>query len=151
MSVVTDEIKLGMKGGGFLIDDVQPEDIFTPEDFTEEQRMIAQTVDDFMIEEVLPLRDRMEHGEIQPTVDLLRKAAELGLCGVEVPEKYGGLGLEKTSAMLVCEKMTRYGSFAVSFGGHTGIGTLPIVYFGNEQQKQKYLPNVKFDRDSRSI
>jgi alkylation response protein AidB-like acyl-CoA dehydrogenase len=97
-------------------------------------------VEDFMDQEVLPLIPRIEEKELQFTVDLLRKAGELGLCGVEVPEKYGGLGLDKTSAMLVVEKMTKYASFAVSFGGHTGIGTLPIVYFGNEEQKKKYLP-----------
>ncbi|HJZ12553.1 MAG TPA: acyl-CoA dehydrogenase family protein [Acidobacteriota bacterium] len=142
MSISTQEIKLGLKGGGFLLEEVQSDEVFTPEDFTEEQRMIAQTVDDFMINEVLPLREKIEHGELQITVDLLQKAAELGLCGVEIPEKYGGLGLDKVSGMLVVEKMTRYASFAVSFGGHTGIGTMPIVYFGTEQQKEKYLPKI---------
>jgi alkylation response protein AidB-like acyl-CoA dehydrogenase len=140
MGTVMEEIKLGMKGGGFLLEEIQPEETFAPEDFSEEQRMIAQTVEDFMDQEVLPLIPRIEEKELQCTVDLLRKAGELGLCGVEVPEKYGGLGLDKTSAMLVVEKMTKYASFAVSFGGHTGIGTLPIVYFGNEEQKKKYLP-----------
>ena len=140
MSTVIEEIKLGMKGGGFLLEPIQPEETFAPEDFSEEQQMIAQTVEDFMDQEVLPLVSRIEEKELQCTVDLLRKAGELGLCGVEVPEKYGGLGLDKTSAMLVVEKMTKYASFAVSFGGHTGIGTLPIVYFGNDDQKKKYLP-----------
>jgi alkylation response protein AidB-like acyl-CoA dehydrogenase len=139
MSTVID-LKLGMKGGGFLLEEILPEETFAPEDFSEEQKMIAQTVEDFMDQEVLPLVPRIEEKELQCTIDLLRKAGELGLCGVEVPEKYGGLGLDKTSAMLVVEKMTKYGSFAVSFGGHTGIGTLPIVYFGNEEQKKKYLP-----------
>lgn len=140
MGTVMEEIKLGKKGGGFLLEQIQPEETFAPEDFSEEQQMIAQTVEDFMEQEVLPLVPRIEEKELQCTVDLLRKAGELGLCGVEVPEKYGGLGLDKTSAMLVVEKMTKYASFAVSFGGHTGIGTLPIVYFGNEEQKKKYLP-----------
>lgn len=142
MTTATEDVKLGMKGGGFLLEECSADDIFTPEDFTEEQKMIAQTVDDFMINEVLPQIDRIEHKELQVTIDLLRKAAELGLCGVEVPEKFGGLGLDKCSAMLVAEKMTRYGSFAVSYGGHTGIGSLPIVYFGNEAQKKKYLPRL---------
>lgn len=142
MSTVVSELKTAMKGGGFLIDDIVPEDMFTPEDFSEEQKMIAQTTEDFMVGEVLPQRDRMENHELQATVDLLRKAAELGLCGVEVPEKYGGMGLDKACAMLVAEKMTKYGSFAVSYGGHTGIGTLPIVYFGTEEQKKKYLPRL---------
>ncbi len=140
MSAIAEEIKLSMKGGGFLLEEIQPEEMFTPEDFSEEQRMIAQTVDEYVDSEVLPVRDRMEHGENQVTVDLLRKAGDLGLCGIEVPEKYGGLGLDKVCAMLVMEKMSKYGSFAVSYGGHTGIGTLPIVYFGNEEQKRKYLP-----------
>lgn len=141
-TATTNDIKLALKGGGFLLEETLPEELFTPEDFSEEQQMIAQTTEDFVTKEVLPQRDRMEHQEFQVTVDLLRKAADLGLCGVEVPEKYGGLGLDKASAMLVSEKLTRYGSFAVSFGGHTGIGTLPIVYFGNEDQKKKYLPKL---------
>jgi alkylation response protein AidB-like acyl-CoA dehydrogenase len=142
MSTILEELKLGMKGGGFLLEEVSPSDVFTPEDFSEEQKMIAQTVDEFMINEVLPQRERMEKKDLSATVELLRKAAELGLCGVEVPEKYSGLGLDKVSAMLVAERMTRYGSFAVSYGGHTGIGSLPIVYFGNEEQKKKYLPRL---------
>ena len=142
MAIATGETKLAQKGGGFLLEDIDPSEVFTPEDFSEEQRMIAQTVDDFMINEVLPQKDRIEHGDLPVTVELLRKAAELGLCGIEVPEKYGGLGLDKISAMLVAEKMTRYGSFAVSYGGHTGIGSLPIVYFGTEEQKKKYLPKL---------
>ena len=140
MSGVMEAIKLGMKGGGFLLEDIEAEATFAPEDFSEEQRMIAQTVEDFMDQEVLPVVPRIEQKDLQVTVDLLRKAGELGLLGVEVPEKYSGLGLDKTSAMLVVDKMTKYASFAVSFGGHVGIGTLPIVYFGNEEQKKKYLP-----------
>src|SRR5580765_1927707 len=140
MSTVLEELKLGMKGGGFLVEEVSPSDVFTPEDFSEEQKMIAQTVEEFMINDVLPQKERMEKKDLSATVELLKKAADLGLCGVEVPEKYSGLGLDKVSAMLVAEKMTKYGSFAVSYGGHTGIGSLPIVYFGTEEQKKKYLP-----------
>ena len=142
MSTILEELKLGKKGGGFLLEDLSASDIFTPEDFSEEQRMIAKTVDEFVINEVLPQRDRMEKKDLSATVELLRKAAELGLCGIEVPEKYSGLGLDKVSAMLVAERMTRYGSFAVSYGGHIGIGSLPIVYFGTEEQKKKYLPRL---------
>lgn len=141
MSTMSD-VKLGAKGGGFLLEECDIADVFTPENFSEEQKMIAQTVDEFMINEVLPQIERMESKDNQATIDLLKKAADLGLCGIEVPEKYGGLGLDKCSAMLVAEKMTRYGSFAVSYGGHTGIGTLPIVYFGNEEQKKRYLPRL---------
>ncbi len=140
MSTVLEELKLGMKGGGFLVEEVSPSDVFTPEDFSEEQKMIAKTVEEFMINDVLPQKERMEKKDLSVTVELLKKAADLGLCGVEVPEKYSGLGLDKVSAMLVAEKMTKYGSFAVSYGGHTGIGSLPIVYFGTEEQKKKYLP-----------
>ena len=140
MSTILEELKLGMKGGGFLVEEVSPSDVFTPEDFTEEQKMIAQTVEEFMINDVLPQKERMEKKDLSATIELLKKAADLGLCGIEVPEKYSGLGLDKVSAMLVAEKMTKYGSFAVSYGGHTGIGSLPIVYFGTEEQKKKYLP-----------
>ena len=142
MSTILEELKLGKKGGGFLLEDLSASDIFTPEDFSEEQKMIAKTVDEFVINEVLPQRDRMEKKDLSATVELLRKASELGLCGIEVPEKYSGLGLDKVSAMLVAERITRYGSFAVSYGGHTGIGSLPIVYFGTEEQKKKYLPRL---------
>lgn len=140
MSTVLEELKLGMKGGGFLVEEVSPSDVFTPEDFSEEQKMIAQTVEEFMINDVLPQKERIEKKDFSATIELLKKAADLGLCGVEIPEKYSGLGLDKVSAMLVAEKMTKYGSFAVSYGGHTGIGSLPIVYFGTEEQKKKYLP-----------
>jgi len=142
MSTVLEELKLGMKGGGFLVEEVSPSDVFTPEDFSEEQKMIAQTVEEFMTNDVLPQKERMEKKDLSATIELLKKAADLGLCGVEVPEKYSGLGLDKVSAMLVAEKMTKYGSFAVSYGGHTGIGSLPIVYFGTEEQKKKYLPKL---------
>lgn len=142
MSTVLEELKLGMKGGGFLVEEVSPSDVFTPEDFSEEQKMIAQTVEEFMINDVLPQKERIEKKDLSATIELLKKAADLGLCGVEVPEKYSGLGLDKVSAMLVAEKMTKYGSFAVSYGGHTGIGSLPIVYFGSEEQKKKYLPKL---------
>lgn len=142
MSVVTEDIKLALKGGGFLLEEAELKDVFTPEDFSEEQNMISQATEDFVMNEVFPVRERLESQEPGLTPALLRKAGELGLCGVEVPEKYSGLGLDKTSAMLVMEKMSRYGSWAVSFGGHTGIGTLPIVYFGTEDQKKKYLPRL---------
>src|SRR5512140_1609938 len=111
MSMAT-EIKLGKRGGGFLLEEISPEETFTPQDFTEEQKMIAQTVEDFMVKEVLPVKERMEAQEWDVTVNLLKKAAELGLCGIEVPEKYGGLGLDKVCAMLVADKMTMNGSFA---------------------------------------
>jgi len=129
-----------VKGGSFLIQETEPGSTFTPEDFTEEHLMIAQTTEEFMDKEVLPFAEAIEHKEPGLIPALLRKAAELGLLAVDIPEEYGGLGLDKVSSMLVAEKFTKLGSFAVSHGGHTGIGTAPIAYFGTDEQKRKYLP-----------
>jgi alkylation response protein AidB-like acyl-CoA dehydrogenase len=128
------------RGGSFLIEERDPEAVFTPEDFSDEQRMIGDTAADFMEKEMVPRLPEILALEYRATRELLRKAGELGLLGVEIPEEYGGLGLDKVSGCLVSEKSARDGSFAVSFMGHTGIGTLPIVYFGTEAQKRKYLP-----------
>jgi len=127
-------------GGEFLINDISHEDVFTPEDFSEEHRMIYETAKDFVQKEVIPLMDRIEHKDHEVVLSLLRKAGELGLLGTDVPEEYGGLGLDKVSTTVVGEAMGTAGSFSVVYGAHTGIGTLPIVYFGNEEQKKKYLP-----------
>src|SRR5213592_2115911 len=128
------------KGGSFLIEDSIPEDVFTPEDFSEEHTMIRDMTEQFVEDEVLPQQEKIEHKEWDVTVSLLRRAGELGLLGIEVPEKYGGENLDKVSSMIVAEKLGRVASFAVSYGGHCGIGTLPIVYFGKEEHKRKYLP-----------
>jgi alkylation response protein AidB-like acyl-CoA dehydrogenase len=128
------------KGGSFLVEDRTFDEVFTPEDFTEEQRMIAQTAEEFMEKEMVPRLGDILSLKYEATRELLRKAGELGLLAVEVPEEYGGLSLDKVSGCLVSEKSARDGSFAVSLMGHTGIGTLPIVYFGTEEQKKKYLP-----------
>ncbi len=130
------------KGGSFLIEDRAPEEVFTPEDFTEEQRMIGETATEFMEKEMAPRLPEILALKYETTRVLLRKAGELGLLGIEIPEEYGGLGLDKVSGCLVSEKSARDGSFAVSFMGHTGIGTLPIVYFGSEAQKKKFLPKL---------
>ena len=130
------------RGGSFLIEDRSFEDVFTPEDFTEEQRMIGQTAEEFMEKEMVPRLPEILALKYETTRELLRKAGELGLLGIEVPEEYGGMGLDKVSGCLVSEKSAKDGSFAVSFMGHTGIGTLPIVYFGTEAQKKKYLPKL---------
>ena len=130
------------RGGSFLVEDRAPEEVFTPEDFTEEQRMIGATAADFMENEMVPRLPEILGLKYEATRDLLRKAGDLGLLGIEIPEAYGGLGLDKVSGCLVSEKSARDGSFAVSFMGHTGIGTLPIVYFGTEAQKKKYLPKL---------
>jgi alkylation response protein AidB-like acyl-CoA dehydrogenase len=128
------------KGGSFLIENSAVEDVFTPEDFSEEQSMIRDMTAQFVEEEVLPQVEKIEHKDWGVTVGLLKRCAALGLLGIEVPEKYGGENLDKVSSMIVAEKMGRVASFAVSYGGHSGIGTLPIVYFGKEEHKQKYLP-----------
>jgi len=129
-------------GGEFLIGDVAPEDVFTPEDFSEEHKMIYETARDFVIKEVLPNLDKIEEKDHELILGLLGKAGELGLLGTDIPEAYGGLGLDKVSTTIVAEALGDSGSFAVVYGAHTGIGTLPIVYFGNEGQKGKYLPKL---------
>jgi alkylation response protein AidB-like acyl-CoA dehydrogenase len=131
-----------VRGGSFLIEERAPADIFTPEDFSEEQRMIGETAADFMENEMIPRLPEILALQYEATRELLKQAGELGLLGVEIPEQYGGLGLDKVSGCLVSEKAARDGSFAVSLMGHTGIGTLPIVYFGTEAQKQRYLPKL---------
>lgn len=129
-----------VKGGSFLLQENEPMDIFTPEDFTEQQQMISQTTSDFADNEVMPVINEIDEQKEGLSVSLLRKAGELGLLSIDIPEEYGGLGLDKTSSMLVAEHIGRTGAWAVSHGAHTGIGTLPIVYFGTEEQKRKYLP-----------
>jgi alkylation response protein AidB-like acyl-CoA dehydrogenase len=130
------------KGGSFLIEESDPNEIFSPEDFTEEQNMFAKTAEDFVQNEVLPNMDKTEAKEGTVMTDLLKQAGELGLLMIDVPEKYGGLELDKSTSMLVSEVISKGGSFATTFGGHCGIGTLPIVFFGNEEQKQRYLPRL---------
>lgn len=137
---VTTAAKQLIKGGAFLLEETSPADIFSPEEFTEEHRMIAQTAEDFVETEIVPHIAEIEKLNLELTKRLLRKAAEVGLMGIEIPEKYGGLGLDKASATIVAERMSHAGSLAVSYGGHTGIGSLPIVYFGTEEQKRYYLP-----------
>ncbi|MFC7064030.1 acyl-CoA dehydrogenase family protein [Halobacillus seohaensis] len=134
------ELKEMIKGGGFLVEDLSAEDVITPEDFTDEHHMIAKTTEDFVLGEVVPKIDKLENHEFEHSVDLLKKAGELGLLGADIPEEYGGLQLDKISSSLITEKFSRAGGFSITHGAHVGIGSLPIVFFGNEQQKQKYLP-----------
>ncbi len=129
-------------GGEFLITDVAPEDVFTPEDFTDEHKMIYQTGSDFIEKEIEPLTDKLEEKDHDLVLELLGKAGELGLLGTDIQEEHGGLGLDKVSTTIVAEVMGPAGSFSVVYSAHTGIGTLPIVYFGNEEQKAKYLPKL---------
>ena len=134
------EITAFKRGGSFLIEETAGEDVFTPEDFSEEQTMIRDMTEQFVEDEVLPQVEKIEDKEWDVTVKLLRRCGELGLLGIEVPQKYGGENLDKVSSMIVAEKLARVASFAVSYGAHSGIGTLPIVYFGKEEHKRKYLP-----------
>ncbi len=130
------------KGGAFLVEDLTGDDVITPEDFTEEHHMIAKTTEDFVEGEVVPLIDQLENHEFEHSVELLKKAGELGLLSADIPEEYGGLALDKISSSLITEKFARAGGFSITHGAHVGIGTLPIVFFGNEEQKQKYLPKL---------
>jgi len=137
---MSNETKKLIKGGAFLIEDITPDQMFTPEDYTDEQKMIAKTSEDFVIHEVSPVVEQLENQDFDLTIKLLKQAGELGLLGADVPEEYGGLALDKVTSALISEKLSRAGGFSISHGAHVGIGSLPIVLFGNEEQKQKYLP-----------
>lgn len=131
-----------IKGGSFVIETPELERVMTPEDFTDEHRMIAETVRDFVDGEIMPRDEEIEKLDYELTVELLRKSGELGLLGADVPEAFGGVGLDKVSSTIINETLARGSSFALSFGAHVGIGTLPIVFFGTPEQKRKYLPDL---------
>ncbi|MCZ8537441.1 acyl-CoA dehydrogenase family protein [Paenisporosarcina quisquiliarum] len=139
---MTNTIANAIKGGSFLVEDVELDRVFTPEDFTDEHKMIAKTTEDYVTHEVVPVIENLEHHEFEHSVRLLKSAGDLGLLGADVPEEYGGLALDKVSSALIAEKMSRAGGFSITHGAHVGIGSLPIVLFGNEEQKQKYLPKL---------
>jgi alkylation response protein AidB-like acyl-CoA dehydrogenase len=132
-----------VRGGAFLIESISPEKVFTPEDFTEEQRLVAKAVTEFVAGEVQPVADDIEDKKEGLLPGLLKKAGELGFLSADIPEEYGGQDLDKISSLLVWEKMAQGGgSFQASFGAQTGIGSLPIVFFGNKDQKRRYLPKM---------
>ena len=133
---------LTLRGGEFLLREVEPAQVFTPEDFSSEDLAIAQAAEDFVRGEVLPRNADIEHQQEGLTIWLLKKAGELGLLSGDLPEAFGGLSLPKTISTLLAEKMSLQASFAVSWGAHVGIGTLPILFFGTPEQKQKYLPKL---------
>ena len=137
-----EQSKTLIKGGSFLIEEADLSRVFTPEDFTEEQKMIAKTTEDYVNTEVMPVVENLENHEFEHSVRLLKTAGELGLLGADVPEQYGGLGLDKIASALIAEKMSKAGGFSITHGAHVGIGSLPIVLFGNEEQKQSYLPRL---------
>jgi alkylation response protein AidB-like acyl-CoA dehydrogenase len=130
------------KGGAFLIERSAPEEIFTPEDFTDEHRAIAKTTDEFWQKEVTPHIDEIRHQDHALCAKILKKSGELGLTAVVLPEKFGGMEMDLTSMMVVAEGLAREGSYSAWHGAHTGIGTLPLLLFGTEAQKEKYLPKL---------
>ena len=135
------DVKL-QKGGAFLMEDTAPDTVFSPEDFSDELKMIAQTTRDFCENEVKPNIEKLEKLEGTLNEDLLRKLGDIGMLGIEIPEEYGGTDLPKTAAMLVAEEMAVLGGFSTTYGAHQSIGSLPTVYFGNAAQKEKYLPKL---------
>jgi len=134
--------KPAAKGGSFLLESPQPGDVFTPADLTDDQRLIGQTAEEFVLKEVFPFIKDLENKKAGLMAELVKKGGEVGLMGGGVPEEFGGAGLDKISTTVLTEKLSIYGGFAVTHGAHAGIGTLPIVYFGTEAQKKKYLPKL---------
>ncbi len=130
------------KGAEYLITEVTKDDVFTPEDFTDEQRQIGETTEQFVLNEVIPQRERIEHQDLPLTVELMKKCGELGLLMIDAPEEYGGLELDKATSMLVAEKLAPAGSLLCTYSAHTGIGTLPLIYYGTKEQKEKYLGKI---------
>jgi alkylation response protein AidB-like acyl-CoA dehydrogenase len=142
MATTTAVPKTRIAGGSFLLESRRPDEVFTPEDFTEQQRLIGQTAEEFTVNEILPNVEKMEHKDFSISRALLKKAGDLGLTGVEIPEAYGGLEMDKVTAAVIADHIAQYAGFATTWGAHTGIGLLPLVYFGTEEQKKKYLPRL---------
>ena len=134
--------KPAAKGGSFLLESPLAQDVFTPADLTDDQKLIGQTAEEFVTKEVLPVAKELEAKKPGLMPQLVKKGGEVGLMGGGVPEQYGGAGLDKIATTVLTEKLSIYGGFAVTHGAHAGIGTLPIVYFGTEEQKKKYLPKL---------
>jgi len=142
MSTTTAIPSTKISGGSFLLESRRPDEVFTPEDFTEQHRLIGQTAEEFAVNEILPNAEKIEHKDFSISRDLLKKAGELGLSGVEIPEAYGGLEMDKVTSAVIADHIAKYAGFATTWGAHSGIGLLPIVYFGTEEQKKKYLPRL---------
>src|SRR3982751_5474806 len=142
MSTTTFPAVKKAKGGNFLIEDSSYEDVFTPEDLSDEQIHIAKTATEFSNREVLPAAQDIEAKNFDVIRGLLRKAGELGLLAVDIPEAYGGLEMDKVTSALIAESLSHNASFSVALGAHSGIGTLPLVWYGTEEQKKKYLPKL---------
>jgi len=129
-------------GGSFLLETRSPTEVFTPEDVNEEQRQIAATAARFAREEIEPAIAAIEAKEPGVLPGLMRKAADLGFAAVDIPEEYGGMGLDKVSSTLITDHISVLASFSTAFGAHIGIATLPLVWYGTEEQKQRYLPKL---------
>jgi alkylation response protein AidB-like acyl-CoA dehydrogenase len=142
MATTTAVSSTKISGGSFLLEERRTDEVFTPEDFTEQHQLIGQTAEEFAVHEILPNVEKMEHKDFSITRNLLKKAGELGLSSAEIPEAYGGLEMDKVTAAVIADHIAKYAGFATTWGGHTGIGTLPIVYFGTEEQRKKYLPRL---------
>ena len=142
MATVTAVPTAKISGGSFLIEACPPENVFTPEDFTEQHKLIAHTAEQFAVNEIVPNIEKMEHKEFSVTRELVKKAGDLGLSAVDTPEAYGGLQMDKVTSAIIADRLSTYGGFSATWGAHTCIGTLPIVYFGTEEQKKKYLPRL---------
>ncbi|MDX1601683.1 MAG: acyl-CoA dehydrogenase family protein [Salinimicrobium sediminis] len=144
MSTSTDSNKKDLlRGGQFLVKETKAEDVFTPEDFSDEQKMMRESVQDFVDREIMPKREEFEKKNYELTEELMKKAGEMGFLGVSVPEEYDGLGMGFVTTMLVVDYISgATGSFSTAFGAHSGIGTLPITLYGTEEQKKKYLPKL---------
>ncbi len=138
MATTTAIPKTRISGGSFLLEERRPDEVFTPEDFTEQQQLIGQTAEEFTVNEILPNIEKMEHKDFSISRQLVKKAGDLGLTGVEIPEAYGGLEMDKVTAAVIADHIAQYAGFATTWGAHSGIGLLPLVYFGTEEQKKKY-------------
>lgn len=130
------------KGGGYLLGSTDPQNVFTPEDFNDEHRMIAETISRFLEEKIFPRMEEMDAKKDGLMREFLVEAGELGLLGADIPEEYGGTEIDEIFSTIIAEKLGATGSFAIGHGGHCGIGNLPIVFFGNEDQKSRYLPDI---------
>ena len=143
MSEIKEQEKTALKGGEFLVKETNCNDVFIPEQWSEEQKMIAQMCVDFLNTEVIPILDEIDTTKDPKLMEgLMEKAGELGLLGLSVPENLGGLGVNFITSMLATEALGTGHSFSVAYGAHTGIGTLPLLYYGNEEQKEKYIPKL---------
>src|SRR5271170_2297113 len=142
MATTTAIPKTRISGGSFLLEERRTDEVFTPEDFTDQHQLIGQTAEEFAVNEIVPNAEKIEHKDFSIARALLKKAGDLGLSGAEIPEAYGGLEMDKVTAAIIADHIAKYAGFATTWGAHSGIGMLPIVYFGTEEQKRKYLPRL---------